>query len=258
MDEVRPSDVRTPGRVRRRAAWTLTAGASAVGLVALVLVLPGDRGSTPEPAAAGPRSAAVTDPPATAASGRPGTAAPGRTGAGGSSDTVAPGRAAPGRSSGTVAPGARLDPGQARRDAESALRSFLALSDRTYQTADGELAPGVADVAAGFALGEVRATAVELQGAGARQTGSVSVARLEVDSVDLTAAPPTVTVRACLDTANIDVLALDGSSTKQGRQGTFTRTLHVFGVQYAGAWRVTTHSFPDRADCPLSAGHPGT
>jgi hypothetical protein len=177
----------------------------------------------------------VTDPPATSSSERSATASPDRVG--------------PTGPAGTVPPAARPDPERMRRDAESALRSYLVLSDRTYQAADGKLAGGLAEVAAGFALGEVSATAIELQSAGARQTGTVGVAWLAVEAVDLAAAPPTVTIRACLDTSRIDILALDGSSTRQGRQPTFRRTLHVFGVQYAGAWRVTTHSFPDQADC---------
>jgi hypothetical protein len=143
-----------------------------------------------------------------------------------------------------------LDPAQAAKDAEAAMRSYLELADETYRRADGEVETALASVAVGAALGEVEAGAIELESSESRQSGSVRVSDVTVEDVDVTGDPPTVVLTACLDSADVDILDVNGDSMRLGRPGIVTRTAHIYRIEFRDdTWRVARHDFPDEAGC---------
>lgn len=141
-----------------------------------------------------------------------------------------------------------LDSGTAAKDAERALRDFLVLQAQSYETA--EVVPGLADVADGFALGEVQAGAAERYDSDVRQVAGPKIASLKVKAANARGTPPEVILNVCLDSADVDIVDRAGNSLKDRLYQPGYPVLNVYGVRHDGtAWKVTTHTIPDNARC---------
>ncbi|WP_166355371.1 hypothetical protein [Phytoactinopolyspora limicola] len=142
-----------------------------------------------------------------------------------------------------------IDPADAVRAAEQVLGEYLAEADVVYQNPQADLGR-VARVADGVALSEVQAAVTEFGNIEWRQRGEVRIAEVEPGEVDVSTAPETVELEACLDTSAIDIVDDSGESVRGPADSGSDRTLHVYRVQRVeGTWLVVDHGLPDDADC---------
>lgn len=143
---------------------------------------------------------------------------------------------------------AGLTPDEAAAEAEVALLEYLALADEAYR--DGAEPAELGEVATGPARAEVGSALAEADAMGYRQTGGLEVVDLEVASIDIDAEPAIVEFTACLDASGIAFVDAGGEAMPSPPDDQPRESRHEYGVVFEdGAWRVTTHGFPDDPSC---------
>jgi hypothetical protein len=129
------------------------------------------------------------------------------------------------------------------------LTDYLKRSDQAYQRADGDVRD-VQAVASGPALGEVQATAAELQSTEQRQIGTVVQRGLDVRDVNVAHNPPLVSLEVCLSADDVQIVDSSGEVVVARTDDNSRTTAHLYGVEFHnGAWLVSSHSFPTTAGC---------
>lgn len=118
------------------------------------------------------------------------------------------------------------------------------LADETQPSAD-ELAA----LATGPAQGALLADAAEFEENGWHQEGTPTIASLNVTSYDPDAAPQQMTVSACIDSSDVQILTANGDPVRAG--GGASRSLNILTLIRSddGNWLVTKVSFPDDPTC---------
>lgn len=135
--------------------------------------------------------------------------------------------------------------------AEITAESAVAAMNEIAQRADGSTI-GLDQIATGFVLGELEATARDRFDLGYRQIGEARVTQTTASAVDLEADPPTMTLTVCVDVSGIDVLDQAGNSLKSSLYDPGRPVKHVYGAVFQDdVWKLATHAIPDDQDCAL-------
>lgn len=133
--------------------------------------------------------------------------------------------------------------------AKRALHEFLKASDETLRATDGTL-HGAASVAGAAAHDELAGTLREFTDNGWRQRGAVTVVHQRATSTELDADPPTVRLRACLDSTDVEIVDKSGKPASPPAVDGPQRIPHLYTVTFARTgWQVTKHAFPREASC---------
>ncbi|MBT0992904.1 hypothetical protein KIN34_01180 [Cellulomonas sp. DKR-3] len=103
-------------------------------------------------------------------------------------------------------------------------------------------------VATGVALSDLAAEAADLAERGVTQEGRPVVVSATVTEVDMAGKPPTAVVALCLDYADVDLVAEDGTSMVDPSASTRAASILEL-VQQDGAWLVSRRTFPDDPSC---------
>lgn len=144
------------------------------------------------------------------------------------------------------------EPAEVEKVSETAA-AVIAAQNQIAQRADGS-AVGAETVATGFVLGELQAFAQEQRDLGYRQTGEARVTEVTVQSSDLTAAIPVMTLAVCVDVSDVDVVDAAGNSYKDALYNPGRPVKHIYGAEFLeGTWKLSTHDIPDLQDCPEAA-----
>lgn len=106
----------------------------------------------------------------------------------------------------------------------------------------------ISDIATGNALEDLGVDARELAESGLVQVGSPEVIDAIVMDADVTGAPPTATVLACLDYSKVDMQTADGTSVKDVHAAQRVPTLFTL-VKVENRWLVSNRTFPDEPTC---------
>ncbi|MCC2314576.1 hypothetical protein [Cellulomonas xiejunii] len=106
----------------------------------------------------------------------------------------------------------------------------------------------LATVATGDHLASLRADVEQFAAEGLTQAGQARVEAVEVVEQDVTATPPTVTARLCIDSSEVQVLDENGTNLRGA--GTPPRSLNVIRlVEEDGTWKVAHQAFADDPAC---------
>lgn len=144
------------------------------------------------------------------------------------------------------------EPAEVEKATEAA-SAVIEAQNQIAQRADGS-AIGAEMIATGFVLGELQSYAQEQRDLGYRQTGEARVTQVTVQSVDLTAAVPVMTLAVCVDVSGIDVVDAAGNSYKAALYNPGHPVKHIYGAEFAdGTWKISTHDIPDEQDCPAAS-----
>lgn len=144
------------------------------------------------------------------------------------------------------------EPVEAEKASEAAT-AVIAAQNQIGQRADGS-ALGAEMIATGFVLGELQAFAQEQKDLGYRQTGEARVTEVTVQSADLAAAVPVMTLAVCVDVSDVDVVDAAGNSYKDALYNPGRPVKHIYGAEFLeGTWKLSTHDIPDLQDCPEAA-----
>ncbi len=139
----------------------------------------------------------------------------------------------------------RLDTTVEAAAVDKGLRSFLTHVDQAKVESSATEAD-LDDFSLGPALEEIENSLVEMDLEGYRQRGTVTVRALSVYAMK---APAERLLVACLDDANVEVVASNGYVVRPASK-TPRSTLHEYTLQrVAGSWRVLKHAMPDNSDC---------
>jgi cytoskeletal protein RodZ len=169
------------------------------------------------------------------------------------------GPAAPTAPSATPEPSSAAEPGSTAAPAPEATDEHL-----TENTADVVLADyfeamdalkpdtdldGIAAVVTGDALAEVEAQQLEFESRGWSLTGSTRFEDVSVVEADLESDRPTATVSVCVDSSDVQLMDEDNSPVSTATDES-RRAINLYSLAYTdGAWRVTSHTFPDDPQC---------
>ncbi|TCP56493.1 hypothetical protein EV191_101436 [Tamaricihabitans halophyticus] len=141
-----------------------------------------------------------------------------------------------------------LAPEQAVAGAREALTEYLRINDEVLQDPEGNLR-GIERVAVGSALDEVSGNKQEFSDSRMSQDGSVTLAGADPQETKVDAEPPEVTLRACIDSTDIDVLDESGEPVQRPKSAA-SKVAHLYTVRLdGGAWKVTNHTFPSQTTC---------
>lgn len=218
----------------RRASWPLFAAIVSVlaVLVLATLVWPGGSPGT---------APAEGDEVGKAASAAPGSS-PGSDAV--STPTSSP--SVPGKPSATETPVAPSTP-----DADVLVTTFLGATGEAV-TSEAAVADSsqLAEVASGTILLEIANEQQELQSNGWTLEGAPTLTSVSIIASDLTASPPRVTVRACVDSSAVVTLDSSGTPLTSNATDLPRRFTNIYTLeQTAGQWRVTDRSFPNDPAC---------
>ncbi|MGO0577067.1 hypothetical protein [Ornithinimicrobium panacihumi] len=142
-------------------------------------------------------------------------------------------------------------PQEAAEEAESVVGDFLAAQDEFLGLPEpGLLETDALGVVTGVAEGELAARAAEFANEGLRQTGQVQVLGVTILDRDDEADPATMTVEACLDLDDVEVVDARGVSLgdRLYRPGRPVRDVYTL-VRSEGSWKVTFHEIPADDAC---------
>lgn len=151
---------------------------------------------------------------------------------------------------------------RASADAEDAVRAFFKTVDELQQDPDKDL-EGLANVAIGVQLNAQKLSIEQLRKAGQHQTGSTDVAEMKVQSVSLDNSDPkagkvpTVTVDACWDVADVDVVDKNGKSVVSPDRPDdgwtrFTVANYHWSKNPSGGWRIANGQDLEQPSCKVS------
>ncbi|MFT4109070.1 hypothetical protein [Propionicimonas sp.] len=144
------------------------------------------------------------------------------------------------------APPATAAPGSVGGDGSEFSDPFVAAeaASRTDPTTSVDFS----SIAVGSALQDLQVNAQEMAEDGIRQVGSPKVVTSTVTKKKLSAKPPRVTVRLCLDYTDVDLVAPDGTSVKdRTAQQRVPSTLVLHEID--GKWLVAKRTFPAKTTC---------
>ncbi len=107
----------------------------------------------------------------------------------------------------------------------------------------------VSSLVTGDALAEVEAQVIEFESRDWSLEGETRYEDVKVLEADLEAKTPTATVSVCVDSSDVTLVSSDGSPVVADAAET-RRAINIYSLAYTdGAWRVTSHSFPDDPQC---------
>lgn len=131
--------------------------------------------------------------------------------------------------------------------AASAVTGFVA-SVAAIDPVSADLSAQLSTVATGTILSELENQGLELQANGWSLSGKPVVKSVTIIGTNLTGAPPTALVQACVDSST--VVTLDSGGKPIGGATSPTPALNLFSMQQdAGVWRVTSRTFPNDPAC---------
>ncbi len=129
---------------------------------------------------------------------------------------------------------------------EDLLRSILPVVAPIDPNGSPSLADQLVNVATAGFIGELEAERLEFESEGWTRSGTYEIERVEVLSVDMASAPPTASVRACIDTSGLVITRADGERLPSNQ----TRAWNVFMLeQVDGMWRIHARTFTDNPEC---------
>lgn len=121
------------------------------------------------------------------------------------------------------------------------------------QAAHDAAARRLAQVATGIYLESLQAQLAELADQGWRQEGEPAVVLTELVEEDLSASPPTMTVRVCVDAGRVRILDDQGRDLRG--EGAPDLSWHVYDLEQRadGRWLLAREELPAEADCSAAA-----
>lgn len=132
--------------------------------------------------------------------------------------------------------------------AGASVAAVVAATNEILTRGDGS-AVGAEEIATGFMLGELQASAQEQAVVGQRQIGDAVITSITPITVNIDADPPSMTLLVCVDVSDIDVLDAAGNSLKASLYNPGHPVPHIYGAQFLdNTWKIATHSFPEDAD----------
>jgi predicted lipid-binding transport protein (Tim44 family) len=107
----------------------------------------------------------------------------------------------------------------------------------------------IAPLVTGDALDEVESQLIEFESRNWSLEGQTRYEDLQVLEADLDAETPTATVSVCVDSSDVILVSADGSPVVDD-PADVRRAINLYDLAYTdGAWRVTSHTFPNDPQC---------
>lgn len=132
--------------------------------------------------------------------------------------------------------------------ATSRLGAFLNQSSAALARNNGKA--GIDSYAAGPALGEIEALALQYDKEDMTISGAPKVLGSEIVAAKPSAAPPSVTVAVCLDNSSVIVRDAKGRNLSKRRSPSELKVLNLYELQKLdGSWLVVNHSIPANSSC---------
>jgi predicted lipid-binding transport protein (Tim44 family) len=107
----------------------------------------------------------------------------------------------------------------------------------------------IAPLVTGDALDEVESQLIEFESRDWSLEGETRYEDVQVLEADLDAETPTATVSVCVDSSDVTLVSADGSPVVDD-PADVRRAINIYDLVYTdGAWRVTSHTFPNDPQC---------
>jgi len=137
-----------------------------------------------------------------------------------------------------------MDKSTAQRVVGTYVRSVPKIDPDTKKVKDV-----VGDIAGSAVQQELANQLAELKANGWTLSGDPTVKSAEVVSKDLNAAPPTVTVKACVDSTSVVTLDHDGQRVGSVAPAPPAYNIYKMQQQADNSWLLVSHSFPANPAC---------
>ena len=139
-------------------------------------------------------------------------------------------------------------PGVITKELATAMVTGFVASAAAIAPLSTDVSDQLSAVARGMILAEIENQDEELQANGWTLSGKPVVKSVTIISTNLTGAPPTALVQACIDSSK--VVTLDSSGRPVGKQKDAPPALNLYSLQQdAGVWRVVARTFPNDPAC---------